>query len=63
MAESFEFLPVFDMFEDKIGGVGIIIESQSGWRVNKDMKVSLAPRFGAPRSLILGVVSQGLKKY
>ncbi len=45
MAEIFEFLPVFDMFEDKIGGVGIIIESQSGWRVNKDMKVSLAPRF------------------
>ncbi len=63
MAEIFEFLPVFDMFEDKIGGVGIIVESQSGWRVNKHMKVSLAPSFGAPGSLILGVVAQGLKKH
>ncbi len=32
------FLPVFDMFEYEIGNVRIIIESQSGWRPNEDMK-------------------------
>jgi hypothetical protein len=34
------FLPVFDMFEDEFGFVRIIIESQSGWRPNEDMKMS-----------------------
>ncbi len=51
------------MFEDEIEGVLIIIESQSGWRPNEDMKVSLAPSFGAPGCHILGVVAQGLKKH
>ena len=52
------------MFEDEIEGVLIIIESQSGWRPNEGMKVSLAPSFGAPGCHnILGVVAQGLKKH
>ncbi len=51
------------MFEDETEGVLIIIESQSGWCPNEDMKVSLAPSFGAPGSHILGVVAQGLKKH
>jgi hypothetical protein len=40
------FLPVFDMFEYEIGNVRIIIESQSGWRPNEDMKMSSEPSFG-----------------
>ena len=51
------------MFEDEIEGLQIIMESQLGWRPNEDMKVSLAPSFGAPGSHILGVVAQGLKKH
>ncbi len=47
------------MFEDEIGGVRIRIESQLRWRPNEDMKMSSAPSFGAPGSLILdlGVVA------
>ncbi len=44
------------MFEDEIGGVRIIIESQSGGRPNKDMKMSSAPSFGAPGGHIFDVV-------
>ncbi len=51
------FLPVFDMFEDEIGNVRIINESQSGWRPNEDMKMSYVPSFGAPRSLIYDAVA------
>ncbi len=46
------------MFKDEIGDVGIRRQSQSGWCPNEDMKVSLAPSFGAPGSHILGVVCQ-----
>jgi hypothetical protein len=47
------------MFEDEIGGVRIIIESQSGLCPNEDMKMKMssAPSFGAPGSLILAVLS------
>ncbi len=51
------------MFEDEIGGVQIIIESQSRWRPNEAITISLAPSFGAPGSPILAVVAQGLKKH
>ncbi len=51
------FLPVFNMFEYEIGNVRIIIESQSGWRSNEDMKMSSVPSFGAPGSLIFVVVA------
>ncbi len=40
------------MFEDEIGGVRIIIESQSGWCPNEDMKMSSAPSFRVPGNLI-----------
>ncbi len=50
------------MFEDEIGGVRIIIESQSGGRPNKDMKMSSAPSLGAPGGHIFDVIAQGLKK-
>jgi hypothetical protein len=46
------------MFEDEIGGVRITIDFQSGWRPNEDMKMSSAPSFGAPGSLIFVVVAQ-----
>ncbi len=46
------------MYEDEIGGVWIIIESQSRWRPNEDMKMSSAPSYGAPGSLIFVVVAQ-----
>ncbi len=46
------------MFEDEIGGVRIIIDSQSGWRPNEDMKMSSAPSFGGLGCLILVVVAQ-----
>ncbi len=49
------------MFEDKIGGVRIIIDCQSGWRPNEDMKMCSAPSFGAPGSLIFVVAAQLLK--
>jgi hypothetical protein len=51
------FLPIFDMFEDEIGNVRIINESQSGWRPNEDMKMSEVPSFGAPGSLIFVAVA------
>jgi hypothetical protein len=50
------------MFEDEIGDVREIIESQSGWRPNDDMKKIFAPSFGAPGGRIFDVVAQGLKK-
>ncbi len=46
-------LPVFDIFEDEIGGV----------RPNEDMKMSSAPSFGAPGGHIFDVVAPGLKKH
>ncbi len=49
------------MFEDEIGGVWIIIESQSGGRPNEDMKMSSAPSFGAPGGHNFDEVAQGLK--
>jgi hypothetical protein len=49
------------MFEDEIGDVRIIIESQSGGRPNEYMKMSPAPSFGALRGHIFDVVAQGLK--
>jgi hypothetical protein len=51
------------MFEVEIGDVRIIIVSQSGWRPNGHMKMSSAPRFGAPGGHIFDVVAQGLKKH
>ena len=51
------------MFEDEIGGVRIIMESQSGRHPNEDMKMSSAPNFRAPRGHIVDVVAQGLKKH
>ncbi len=51
-------ITVFDMFEDEIEGVRIIIDFQSGWRPNEDMKVTSAVSFGAPGSLIFVVVAQ-----
>jgi hypothetical protein len=50
------------MFEDEIGNVRIIIEAQSGWRPNEDMKMSSVPSFGVPGSLIFVVVASYLKK-
>ena len=58
-----KFLPVLDIFEDEIGGVRIIIESQSGGLPNEDMKMSSAPSFRAPGGHIFDVVAQGLKKH
>ncbi len=46
------------MFEDEIGGVRIIIESQSGERPNEDMKMSSAPCFWAPGGHISDVVGE-----
>ncbi len=51
------------MFEDEIGGVRIIIESQSGKRPNGDMKMCSAPSFGAPGGHTFAVVAQGQKKH
>jgi hypothetical protein len=51
------------MFEDKIGGVRIIMESQLGGHPNKDMKMSSAPSSSAPGGHIFEVVAQGLKKH
>jgi hypothetical protein len=42
--------------------VRIIIVCQSGLRPNEAMKMSSAPSFGAPGSLIFVVVAQELKK-
>ncbi len=53
------------MFEDEIGGVRIIMESQFqlGGHPNEDMKMSSAPSFRAPGVHIFDVVAQGLKKH
>jgi hypothetical protein len=51
------------MFEVEIGGVRIIIESQSWGRPSADIKMSSAPSFGAPGGHIFDVVAQGLKKH
>ena len=50
------------MLENEIGGVRIIIDSQSWWRPNEDMKMSSALSFGDPGSLIFVVGDQLLKK-
>jgi hypothetical protein len=46
------------MFEDEIENVRVVIESQEGWDLNEDMKMSSAPSFGAPASLIFVVVAE-----
>ena len=46
------FLPVFDMFEDEIGGVRIIIDCQSGWRPSDHMKMSHPVSLGQLRIII-----------
>ncbi len=48
------------MFEDEIEHVRVIIESQEGWDLSEDMKMSSAPSFGfgAPGSLIFVVVAE-----
>ena len=51
------------MFEDKIGGVRIIMEFQSVRHPNEDMKMSYAPSCRAPGGHIFDVVAQGLKKH
>ena len=51
------------MFEDEIGGMRIIIESQSVKHPNEGMKMSSAPSFGAPGGHIFDVVAPGLKKH
>jgi hypothetical protein len=52
------------MFEDEIeiGGVQMIIESQSGGRPNEGMKMSSGPSFGAPRVHIFDVAAQEVKR-
>ena len=50
------------MFEDEIGNVRTIMESQLGWRPNEDMKMSYAPSFRAPGGHIFDVVAEKLKK-
>ncbi len=55
-----KFLPIFDIFEDEIGGVRIIIESQSEGRLNEGMKMSSAPCEGAPGGHISDVVAEVL---
>ena len=45
------------MFEDEIGDVQLIIRVCSFWQPNGDMKMSSAPSFGAPGSLIVVVVA------
>ena len=51
------------MFEIEFGGVRIIIDCQSGWCPNEDMKMSCAPSFGVLGGHIFDVVAQGLKKH
>jgi hypothetical protein len=51
------------MFEDEIGGVRIIMESQSGKHPIDDMKMSSAPSFRAPGGDIFDVVAQGLGEH
>jgi hypothetical protein len=45
------------MFEDEIGGVRIIMESQSGGHPNQDMKISSAPSYRAQGDNIFDVVA------
>ncbi len=40
------------MFENKFGGVRIIIDCQSGWRPNEDMKMSHPVSLGQLRIII-----------
>ncbi len=51
------------MFEFEFGGVRIIIDRQSGWSPNEDMKMSSAPSLGALGGHIFHVIAQGLKKH
>ena len=50
------------MFEDEIGGVRIIIESQSGGHPNEDMKMSSAPKFRAPGGSYCRCISSRTEK-
>ncbi len=59
----FFFLPVFDIFEDEIGGVQITIESQWGGHPNEGMKMSSVTSFGASGGHIFDVVAPGLKNH
>ncbi len=58
-----QILPVFDMFEVKIGGVQQKIDCQGGGCPNEDMKVSFAPCFGGPGGHIFDVVALVVKKH
>ena len=51
------------MFEIEFGGVRIIIDCQSGWCPNEDMKMSCAPSFGVLVGHIFDVVAHGVKKH
>ena len=51
------------MFEDEIGGVRLIMESQSGGHPNEGIKMSSASSFGAPGGHIFAVAAPGLKKH
>ncbi len=46
------FLPVFKFFDDYLGGVRVTIESQSGWRLNVDIKMSHPVSLGQLRIII-----------
>ncbi len=59
----FLILPVFDIFEDEIGGVRITIESQWGGEPNEVMKMSSVTNFGASGGHIYDVVAPELKKH
>ncbi len=60
---DFYILQVFNFFEDEIGNVRTILESQSGWNPNEDMQMSYAPSFSAPGGHIFYVVAQELNKH
>ena len=46
------FLPVFKFFDDYLGGVLVTIVSQSGWRLNEDIKMSHPVSLGQLRIII-----------
>ena len=46
------FLPVFNFFDDYLGGVLVTIESESGWRLNEDIKMSHPVSLGQLRIII-----------
>ncbi len=46
------FSPVFKNFDDYLGGVLVAIESQSGWRLNEDIKMSHHVSLGQLRIII-----------